>query len=311
MDSGKEEVALNAWYTRSIFSLLVPALVAVTCVEASASPTTKHIAINGVDLVYLDEGVGRPVVFVHGAMSDGRVWEGQRAAVAANYRFIAPTMRYFGTSAWPDEGRNFSIAIFAQDLASFIEALNAGPVDLVAWSYGGPIALTTAVQHPQLVRGIFLYEPASLTFVTDPDALKLAADDRKTTMAPIAAASKAGDNDKAVLTALSTLGGVGFLDGLSERARGVALDNARTMPLLFAAPPPPSITCEQLGQLGVPFTVARGEATFPFYRIASDAAAACVRGSQRIVIPGARHTAPIQMPEVVSAAILDFLSTHQ
>jgi pimeloyl-ACP methyl ester carboxylesterase len=299
--------ALNA---RRIFPVLVTASAAVTCLEAMAAPTTKHMTVNGVDLVYLDEGSGRPVVFVHGTISDGRVWEGQRAAVAANYRFLAPTMRYFGTAPWPDDGRNFSISIFADDLAGFIEGLNAGPVDLVAWSYGGPIALTTAVRHRQLIRGIFLYEPASLTFVTDPDARKLATDDRKTTMAPVAAASKAGDNDKAVLTALSTLGGAGFVESLSERARGVALDNARTMPLLFAAPPPPPITCEQLGQLDIPFTVVRGDATFPFYRIASDAAAACVRGSRQVVIPGARHTAPIQMPGVVSAAIVEFLSNH-
>ncbi len=41
-------------------------------------PTVKHASVNGADLVYLEQGQGAPVVFVHGAFSDHRAWEGQR-----------------------------------------------------------------------------------------------------------------------------------------------------------------------------------------------------------------------------------------
>jgi pimeloyl-ACP methyl ester carboxylesterase len=53
-----------------------------------------------------------------------------REAVVKCHRFIAYTQRYFGAKPGPDDGKNFSIATDADDLAKFITALNAGPVHL-------------------------------------------------------------------------------------------------------------------------------------------------------------------------------------
>jgi hypothetical protein len=68
------------------------------------TPQIKQIGINSTKLTYQELGQGRPIVFVHGAITDYRTWEGQRDAVAAHDRFIALTMRYFGTEPWPDQG---------------------------------------------------------------------------------------------------------------------------------------------------------------------------------------------------------------
>jgi pimeloyl-ACP methyl ester carboxylesterase len=91
----------------------------------------KEVEVNGVRLHYIEQGYGEPIVFVHGAPHDLRAWEPVREAIAKRYRFIAYTQRYFGTEPWPDEGKNFSIATHANDLAKFITSLNAGPVHLV------------------------------------------------------------------------------------------------------------------------------------------------------------------------------------
>jgi pimeloyl-ACP methyl ester carboxylesterase len=66
------------------------------------APASKEVEANGVKLAYVDEGRGEPIVFVHGAVADNRVWEPIREAIAAKHRFIAPTLRYFGTGAWTD-----------------------------------------------------------------------------------------------------------------------------------------------------------------------------------------------------------------
>jgi hypothetical protein len=97
-------------------------------------PEVHHARVNGVDLPYLDQGHGVPVVFVHGDPGDHRAWEGQREAVAERYRFIAPTQRYFGTGPWPDDGAGFSMATHADDLAAFVRQLRAGPRTL--WDPG-------------------------------------------------------------------------------------------------------------------------------------------------------------------------------
>ena len=79
----------------------------VTAQGVSAPPpVAKQVSVNGVDLVYLEQGQGAPVVFVHGGFADHRAWEGQREAVAKHYRYIALTQRYFGTAPWPDGGES-------------------------------------------------------------------------------------------------------------------------------------------------------------------------------------------------------------
>jgi pimeloyl-ACP methyl ester carboxylesterase len=274
------------------------------------SPQTKQASVNSVNLTYQEQGQGKPVVFVHGAGGDYRAWDGQREAVAPHYRFVALTQRYFGTEPWSDDGSKFSMTTHADDLAGFIRELNAGPVDIVGWSYSGPIALLVAMQHPELVHGLFLYEPAILSIVTDPGDLQIATDDRKAVAAPAAAASKAGDTKEAMRLLINGVSNQqpGYFETATPSIRSVLLDNARTLPLFYAAPPPPQITCEQLGQIKMPVTIARGDSTRPFYKIAADTASHCIPGSKLVVILNGRHVTPVQEPSAFNEALLTFLS---
>jgi pimeloyl-ACP methyl ester carboxylesterase len=91
------------------------------------------------------------------------------------------------------------------DLIVFIQNLDAGPVNLVGWSYSGPIAVLVAVQHPELVHSLFLDEPSTLALVTSPADLKVATEDRTAMASPAAAAVKAGDIAGAVKTLFNSV----------------------------------------------------------------------------------------------------------
>ena len=52
----------------------------------AGSPLAKRMLVNGIEMPYEEQGSGPPVVFVHGAFSDSRVWEPQREAIAAKFR---------------------------------------------------------------------------------------------------------------------------------------------------------------------------------------------------------------------------------
>ena len=130
---------------------------------AVSGPSARVVEVNGVRLPYQEQGSGEPIVFIHGAFSDLRVWEPIREGISKRYRFIAFTQRYFGTDAWPDEGRNFSVATHADDLATFVTSLNAGPVHLIGRSYGGGVATNMALKNPALVRTLTVHEPALLS----------------------------------------------------------------------------------------------------------------------------------------------------
>lgn len=294
----------------SIVTVATGIFALVGCVLThTQAPKIKQVRINSTQLTYQEQGQGRPIVFVHGAITDSRTWDGQREAIAAHGRFIALTMRYFGTDPWPDAGANYSMKTHTDDLVAFIQNLDTGPVDLVGWSYSGPIALLVAVQHPELVRSLFLDEPATLAFVTDPADLKVATEDRTAIVAPAAAAVKAGDTAGAVKSLFNGVNGQPDLfDTVPAGVRTMLLDNARTLPISFAAPPPPAITCEQLGQIKVPTIIAVGELTRPFYKIAASAVARCIPGAKLVEIPKGRHAAAVQATSAFNDALLRFLA---
>ena len=272
------------------------------------SIVTNRARIDATELSYVDEGNGRPVVLVHGGMSDHRVWDDHRPIIASRYRVIAPTLRYFGTSPWSDDGRNFSVQTHADDLAAFIGVLDMGPVAVVGWSYGAVIGLAMAVRHPRLAERLLLYEPGITTFVTDPAALDRATEDRLKVMLPGKAAVMSGNNEGAIRILTD---GVDNRDGafqrLPDHVQAIMLESARILPLLFASPPPPPITCEDLGRLGIPVSMAVGEDSRVYCRIVAEAAHRCIPGSELIEVPHARHLWPGQDPTAFSRLVLDFL----
>jgi pimeloyl-ACP methyl ester carboxylesterase len=271
----------------------------------------KEVEVNGVRLQYIEQGSGEPVVFVHGAPHDLRAWEPVREAIAKGYRFIAYTQRYFGTEPWRDEGKNYSIATHADDLAKFITSLNAGPVHLVGWSHGGLVAVTAAVRDPSLVRSLILYEANVISVLPaeSPEG-KIVREDRARMFGPVvAAASETGDFIKAAKLLQEVVFQLrpGEFNSLPEDLQTVLLDNARVVPLMFAAPPPPVITCDILKDFTRPTLVMRGEKSRAFFTLISEAITKCVPGARQVILQNVNHDAPWRDPAAFTAAVLEFL----
>jgi pimeloyl-ACP methyl ester carboxylesterase len=264
--------------------------------------------INGIELSYGECGKGEAVLFIHGSNVDERIWDDHGDILHSQYRVIALTQRYFGLSPWPDDGQGFSLATHALDLAAFVRTLHREPITLVGWSYGAAVCLVMATQHLQAIKRLFLYEPAIATFVSDPLERQNAQGDRLKMIGNAKAAASAGNNDSAVEM---------FMDGVNDEpgtflrfpqvVQSMMLQNSRMLPLLFAAPPPPQITCEDLRRLEMPVTIALGAASRAFYNIAARSASGCIPHARLVVVPGARHMWPIQETRAFSQLVLDFL----
>jgi len=274
-----------------------------------AELSAKQLSVNGITIRYWEQGKGVPVVFVHGAISDHRYWEPQREAVAKHYRFIALDRRYFGTAPWPDSGEQFSQATQVADLAAFIGELKIGPVFLVGTSGGAVISLVMAVQHTELVRGIFVNEPGLASSLTDPADQKLVSEFRAERQAATRAAAKAGNMEEAARLFVDAANGKpGSFDTLSPEFKAMFVDNARTV--LLDAPPPVPITCAELGRVKLPVTITKGQLTKPNSKIMAEAAHRCSRRSQLITIPAASHGASRQNPSAFNEALLQFLARN-
>jgi pimeloyl-ACP methyl ester carboxylesterase len=294
------------------FSALAPLLLCLAVPSTAMSgPTAKEVEVNGVRLQYVEQGPGEPIVFVHGAFSDLRVWEPIREDIAKKYRFIAYTQRYFGTDPWPDDGKNFNIATHADDLAKFITSLDAGPVHLVTRSRGGVVAMAAALKNPALVRTLTLHEPFFLSMLpADSAEGKVARENRNKYVGPAVAAAKAGESIQAVRLFFEgeyQLGSGGF-DRLPQATQTMLLDNARTAPLLFGSPPPQPITCDMLKTLNRPTLVTQGEKTHAANKLINEGVSKCVPGARQVAFPNLVHDAPSRDPAAFTAAVFEFLS---
>src|SRR5262245_32731536 len=178
-------------YLTAIVPLLVFFVVPGTTTSATGG---NDVEVNGVVLPYEEEGSGDAIVFIHGGLSGPAVFAPVKAATAQKYRSISYTQRYYGNAPWADDGKHFSMATHADDLAKFIGSLNAGPVHLVGWSYGGAVATIAALKNPSLVRSIVLYEPSLVSVLPaeSPEG-KAAREDGAKIFGPSRAAAQAGD----------------------------------------------------------------------------------------------------------------------
>ena len=89
-----------------------------------------------VRLYYEDQGVGKPVVLIHGWPLSGRTWENQvPALVGAGFRAITYDRRGFGWSSQPWGGYDYDT--FAADLDALMRTLDLRDTTLVGFSMGG------------------------------------------------------------------------------------------------------------------------------------------------------------------------------
>lgn len=269
----------------------------------------QHRTINGATLEYFEEGRGEPLVLVHGAPSDYRVWMPHCAALAAHYRVIAYTQRYFGRGDWHSHWPAFGVRTHADDLIALLREL-AEPAHVVAWSYGAHVALTAASEEPGLLRSVLVYEPGFPTYVTDARDLAEFAADAERMFGPVLAAVEHGDNAGAVRALLDgSADSSSYFDSQPIERRRVQLDSARALPLLLRQRTVPPLTCDQLRHLGMPVAVAWGERTRPLFAVVSRAAATCIPGRAHTTVPGAAHLWPEERPHELVALVQRFLQS--
>ncbi|MDR5759055.1 alpha/beta hydrolase [Caballeronia sp. LZ035] len=100
----------------------------------------------------IEQGTGEPLVLIHGVGMQASAWYPQIDALSQDFRVIAVDMPGHGQSDPLDA--HATLPQFVQWAGEFIEALDAGPVNLAGHSMGSLIAAGVAVTRPDLVRRV-------------------------------------------------------------------------------------------------------------------------------------------------------------
>lgn len=120
-------------------------------------PFEPHfLDVSGGRMHYVDEGAGPPVVMVHGTPTWSFLYRDLIRELSRDHRVIAPDHIGFGLSEKPD-GWSYRPEDHARNLARLIETLGLRDVTLVVHDFGGPIGLSYALDRPEDVRALVLF----------------------------------------------------------------------------------------------------------------------------------------------------------
>ena len=130
----------------------------------------QYASLSTGDVWYEDEGMGEPVVLIHGGAVDSRFFVQNIGPLAERFRVIAPDLWGHGRTA--DREGPFTLESYAADVAELIERVVGGPAHVVGHSIGAEVALKVALRHPELVRRLAnisggLDQPSDITPVAD------------------------------------------------------------------------------------------------------------------------------------------------
>jgi pimeloyl-ACP methyl ester carboxylesterase len=123
-------------------------------------PESLRLRANGIQIHYLRQGSGPPLILLHGWPEFSGVWERCMAELADRFELFAPDLRGFGDTEkpYPDPTDEMTPDVLASDLDAFLDALGIGdPVGLVSHDVGAAVAQAFARHHPERLRGLFFF----------------------------------------------------------------------------------------------------------------------------------------------------------
>ena len=116
----------------------------------------RALDVDGGSLRYVDEGSGPVVLMVHGTPTWSFLYRHLIKALSAHYRCVAPDLLGFGLSDKPAEA-SYRPADQARRLTTLIDTLGLKDLTLVVHDFGGPIGLAHAIERPENVGRLVLF----------------------------------------------------------------------------------------------------------------------------------------------------------
>lgn len=261
-----------------------------------------HLPVNGTRLYVEEHGSGpETVVFAHGLLWSGRMFDAQVAALQDRYRCITYDLRGQGWSEVTAEG--YDLDTLTADAVALIDALGAAPCHFVGLSMGGFIGLRLAARHPELLRSLCLLETSAdpepaenvlryrmLNFVARWFGLKLVAERVMPIMFGQTFLNDPARAEERALWKGRMIGNDRI--GISRAVQGV-IDREGVV--------------DELDQIDVPTLIVVGDEDAATVPAKSERMHARIPHSELVVIPRAGHTSTVEEPEAVNSALTTFL----
>src|SRR5262249_2690557 len=115
-----------------------------------------YLEQNGLRMHYVDEGMGKPVLLLHGEPTWAFLYRRMIPPLVAAGRVLAPDYFGFGRSDKPARIADYSYDFHYDSIASFADELDLRETTVVVQDWGGPIGLRLAVERPDRVARLVI-----------------------------------------------------------------------------------------------------------------------------------------------------------
>ena len=131
--------------------------------------------LNGIDINYEVHGSGTPLVLTHGYSASLEMWRDQVPPLSAKYRLVMYDSRGHGKTTAPADMEQYSLARdYVADELALMDHLGIEQAYIGGLSMGGMIAQEFAIQHPDRVKALLLFDTGPGVSALAQDAERMA-----------------------------------------------------------------------------------------------------------------------------------------
>lgn len=269
-------------------------------------PTTtpETLPVPGGKLAFERAGRGPPIVWIHAAIADRRMWDREFATFARGNEVVRYDVRGLGASPPATEPYSDS-----EDLLALLDHLRLPPAVLVGCSNGGRIAIDLALTHPRRVRGLVLVAAGVGGMQIESEEEREGFERAGALLAPPVTAFRAGEKEKAR---------EGVLAYWCAAQSGASLDHVRRMmddnleeifterSASHSRPVDPP-AARRLAEIHVPTLILTGDKDAAETRLITARLTRGIPHARHQVVPGADHLVNLSRPAEFEHAVRGFL----
>jgi pimeloyl-ACP methyl ester carboxylesterase len=116
----------------------------------------RQVRLSAGTVHYREQGEGPTIVFIHGALMNGQLWDQVVAQLGGQFRCVVPELPFAGHRTAMDADADLTPPGCARLIAEFLDTLDLRDVTLVANDTGGAITQLVAADHPERIARLVL-----------------------------------------------------------------------------------------------------------------------------------------------------------